>query len=801
MDLVRSLVSQKKIRYQLNSFDLDLTYITDRVIAMGFPSEKIEGMFRNPMSEVQRFLELFHGGHYRVYNLCSERGYDPQKFKGQAHCFPMDDHNCPSIETMEGFCMSASEWLEAHPLNVIAVHCKAGKGRTGLMISALLLHLGLLERAEESLEFFGVTRCEDNKGVTIPSQKRFVQYFEQIQKFGPVPLITLGMSKVILKPPPKVGRLKILLRVIELGADNEKREVIEDALLEPVKDEIDDGEILCFTIPPTIRVRGAVKFEFWTKGDVFGKPEQLCRFWLHTSFLGVGTFHLSKDDIDAACKDSKCKRFEANFTAIVHFTTVQQPTTDAEEPIGLKIHTVSKTRAKAKTGGAGCTIKQAMEESSIRNYRHRIVYAVSLLVAQLSDMAEDVCELECEIFSSSSSSSSLSSSSSFVATTTSSNKQNKHLNSYHCLLTALQDKFFMLLPSPASDEFQAPSFLSSLFHHPQHPASSSLQQDSQDSTNERKAAVVPFVRTNYKPSHNGARVRSGRFEAIPRTQPVTLPTEGQRGFFPSPSSSPPSQTSSMKPPILISASDLKKQKKRLQSSARPSSMLATSSATLRKPGLYASYPSSSSPSAPSSSSSSSSCVIRRPSPPPVPPRNKQASVLTTSDSSLPPIPVRLSSKPHQQPQTPSLSSSAPPSPMVERSNSSSNINKNTEDEKTKFKQTITMLADFIRKLLLVRWLSERASVEDHVRQVSALLDELSEFLNFCEQRRKDGKSLQSEDLECFKPKGGAYSDGIYTNAQASQVLHSLQKLLQTQSRFALLLFVLHLLFFILLPLL
>jgi hypothetical protein len=64
---VRSVVSKKKKRFVEDGFDLDLTYITPRIIAMGFPSSGMEGIYRNPLPEVQRFFAKRHAGHYKVH--------------------------------------------------------------------------------------------------------------------------------------------------------------------------------------------------------------------------------------------------------------------------------------------------------------------------------------------------------------------------------------------------------------------------------------------------------------------------------------------------------------------------------------------------------------------------------------------------------------------------------------------------------------------------------------------------------------------------------------------------------------
>jgi phosphatidylinositol-3,4,5-trisphosphate 3-phosphatase and dual-specificity protein phosphatase PTEN len=123
---VRKAVSKKKRRYvdKENGLDLDLSYITKKVVAMGFPSESVEGMYRNPYTEVVRWLNLEHKDHNKVYNLCSERGYPPTKFDRVA-VFSFDDHNPPAFEVLEAFCKDVHDYLQESEPNVACIHCKA----------------------------------------------------------------------------------------------------------------------------------------------------------------------------------------------------------------------------------------------------------------------------------------------------------------------------------------------------------------------------------------------------------------------------------------------------------------------------------------------------------------------------------------------------------------------------------------------------------------------------------------------------------------------------------------------------
>ena len=132
--------------------------MTDSIIAMGFPSEGGEGLYRNPMSETVEFFKRYHPGRFRVYNLCSEKTYDAAKLGGAVVRYPCHDLQAPHLYMIKAFCEDVSQWLDEDVGNVAAVHCKAGRGRTGVLISCLLLWRRMFTKPDDAIRFYGEAR-------------------------------------------------------------------------------------------------------------------------------------------------------------------------------------------------------------------------------------------------------------------------------------------------------------------------------------------------------------------------------------------------------------------------------------------------------------------------------------------------------------------------------------------------------------------------------------------------------------------------------------------------------------------
>eukprot|EP00457_Paulinella_chromatophora_P006229 gb/GEZN01006247.1/.p1 GENE.gb/GEZN01006247.1/~~gb/GEZN01006247.1/.p1 ORF type:complete len:468 (-),score=44.80 gb/GEZN01006247.1/:114-1517(-) len=331
-DKVKSKVSKKKRRFMKEGYNLDLTYITPNIIAMGYPSDNLAGMYRNHIRDVQKFLSTRHKDGYKLYNLCAEREYKAEIFEGRVARYPFDDHNPCPFNMIEPFCKDVFDHVHARPENCAAIHCKAGKGRTGLLITCFLIYDKYFQTSAMALRFYAIKRTMDAKGITIPSQIRYVHYFEK-------QLVLRSQKKDIPDSNP------LILTSLWL------RSVMGGAQLDPTKlwfaVTTEQGK---FSSKGTLKCNGrlAEDYMFWAStgssgiatldGDVriqiyqdsmFDK-EKLCQLWINTRFIdtvnttspetedfsGAKNIQISfgKMQLDKACKDIEHKLFTDNFT-------------------------------------------------------------------------------------------------------------------------------------------------------------------------------------------------------------------------------------------------------------------------------------------------------------------------------------------------------------------------------------------------------------------------------------------------------------------------------------------------------
>ncbi|XP_006025847.1 phosphatidylinositol 3,4,5-trisphosphate 3-phosphatase TPTE2 isoform X1 [Alligator sinensis] len=327
--VTRRMVSENKRRYMKDGFDLDLTYITDRVIAMSFPSSGKQSFYRNPIEEVVKFFDTKHKDHYKIYNLCSEKGYDPKYFHYRVERIFIDDHNVPTLVDMLKFTASVREWMKQDEENIIAIHCKGGKGRTGTMVCTWLIDSDQFESAKESLDYFGERRTDRStsskfQGVETPSQSRYVGYYEIMKnKYG-------------LKLPPerelRIRNIKIhAIRGVGKGNGSDlkvqiilKKQVVFQCactIQENCRLFFDaERDFVAIGLEGCPVISGDVKIRFESRSDLpKGYDDCPFFFWFNTSFIENNRLYLPRNELDNPHKAKVWKIYREEFAVELNF--------------------------------------------------------------------------------------------------------------------------------------------------------------------------------------------------------------------------------------------------------------------------------------------------------------------------------------------------------------------------------------------------------------------------------------------------------------------------------------------------
>ncbi|EOA87762.1 uncharacterized protein SETTUDRAFT_47210 [Exserohilum turcica Et28A] len=183
--LLRQLVAGPRARHP--EAGLDLCYVTDNIIATSGPSGTYpQRAYRNPLDSLVKFLDSKHGDDWAIWEFRAEgTGYPDSEVYNRVYHYPFPDHHPPPFALIPNIMASMRNWLHAKKGRVVVVHCKAGKGRSGTAsCSYLISEEGW--PVQKALDRFTERRMRPNmgKGVSIPSQLRWIDYVDRWTKHG-----------------------------------------------------------------------------------------------------------------------------------------------------------------------------------------------------------------------------------------------------------------------------------------------------------------------------------------------------------------------------------------------------------------------------------------------------------------------------------------------------------------------------------------------------------------------------------------------------------------------------------------
>ncbi|NXU04282.1 GAK kinase, partial [Buphagus erythrorhynchus] len=290
--------------------ELDISYITSRIIVMSFPAEGVELGFRNHIEDVRTFLDSRHPDHYTVFNL-SPKYYRSAKFHNRVSECSWPVRQAPSLHNLYAVCKNMHNWLQQNPKNVCVIHCMDGRAASAVLVSAMFCFCHLFSHPGPAVQLLNTKR----PGIVLwPSHRRYIGYICDLIADKPVipHCKPLTIKSVTLSPVPCFNKQRNGCRPFCDILSGETRILSTSQEYERMKEyRVQEGKVL---IPLGATVHGDVVVSVYHMRSTIGgrlqakmTNTQIFQIQFHTGFIALGTTTLkfTKPELDACDSPDK----------------------------------------------------------------------------------------------------------------------------------------------------------------------------------------------------------------------------------------------------------------------------------------------------------------------------------------------------------------------------------------------------------------------------------------------------------------------------------------------------------------
>ncbi|KAJ8276851.1 hypothetical protein GJAV_G00068620 [Gymnothorax javanicus] len=283
-------------------YELDLTYITERIIAVSFPRGCSEGTYLHNLQDVTRMLRSKHADNYLVINL-SERRYDLTRMNPKTFDMGWPDLHAPALDKICSICKAMENWLNAHPQHVVVIHCRGGKDRIGVIISSYVYFTNISASADQALDRFAMRKFYDDKvsGLMTPSQKRYVWILNSLltgaMKMNPSPLF---LHCVVLHEVPNFDSNGVCQPYLKVYQAMQAVYTSGIYLVGP-----GHKSSVCIALEPAQMLKGDIMIKCYHRDARASSREVIFRLQFHTGAVQGCSLVFEKSDLESANNDHR----------------------------------------------------------------------------------------------------------------------------------------------------------------------------------------------------------------------------------------------------------------------------------------------------------------------------------------------------------------------------------------------------------------------------------------------------------------------------------------------------------------